>query len=788
MKKIGSVLFACIAFIGISHCQDIPSYIVPQDVFSSLSTETQADFIALAKGMKQGADPSFAAVSSVFPHYMDYPKAIVGIKEHHGRFLSSWDGSIIFPPFYLSLEVQGPGRELFNAPVPFSDPAVKKLGSTLLGDYLPVIKRDFEYEGLIYEETLLAYSKNFSTESPLIAYVRIAVRNPHKTSKRAELSIKFQGTGARPASQIWATSGQKIVKSHMMLYGKDNKILNENGDAIFWTGGLPAGEFGEDRLSFEISLAPSEEKELYFCTPFEPVFERRTGVLSKESFDDVYSKVKSYWSGIINSGMQINVPEKIVDNAYKTWHINNFLLVQEDSSRKTYKTTDAPFFYEGIFGYAAAMYLNTITTSGYYKEAKKCASMFLRLQSPDGSISGVNRSNGVIPHQHGAILFAISQIYRKGRDAKWFADVAPSLIKGCDWIIRERTETKRLTNGQKPVSYGLLPPYRSNVDNGPGTQEYIGNSWCWAGINEVAIALKELGGQFKKEGARLQREANEYRADILASMDKATIKENGTSFLPMDIADKKPFVELTENNKAVYYGMLSCRMLESQIFDTNDARMPRILDFLENKNGLILGITRMRSDNKLGYTAHFSGGYGISSLRMGRIDRSLLNFYGMLSYGMARTLYATQEHDNFVEGKNDPWYYARQPHLHSTSELIRITNEMLVHEERSELWLAYGVPSKWLDDGKVIEVKNAQTCFGPLGYSIRSDVSKGIIKAEISLVSAGNAPSLIKLKLRNPQGKAIKRVEVNGKSWKNFKDDVISLVGTANKASVVAYF
>ena len=91
---------------------------------------------------------------------------------------------------------------------------------------------------------------------------------------------------------------------------------------------------------------------------------------------------------------------------------------------------DAPFFYEGIFGYAAAMYLNTITTAGYYEEAKKCARMFLRLQREDGSISGVNRRNAIIPHQHGGILYAISQIYRMGRDKEWFASVAPALIKG----------------------------------------------------------------------------------------------------------------------------------------------------------------------------------------------------------------------------------------------------------------------------------------------------------------------------------------------------------------------
>jgi hypothetical protein len=192
--------------------------------------------------------------------------------------------------------------------------------------------------------------------------------------------------------------------------------------------------------------------------------------------------------------------------------------------------------------------------------------------------------------------------------------------------------------------------------------------------------------------------------------------------------------------------------------------------------------------NGLGFTAHFSAGYGISNLRMGKLDRSLLNFYGMLSYGMARNLYATQEHDNFIEGSNDPWYNARQPHLHSTSELIRITHKMLIHEEKDEIWLACGVPKKWLEDGKIIEVKNAQTCFGPLSYTIKSNVSEGTINAEVTCSYSFNVPSLIKLKIRHPEGKSLAKVEVNGKVWKDFDMEIINLPGRNKKYSIVAYY
>ena len=407
-----------------------------------------------------------------------------------------------------------------------------------------------------------------------------------------------------------------------------------------------------------------------------------------------------------------------------------------------------------------------------------------RLQKDDGSISDVNRTNDVIPHQHGAILYTISQIYRMGRDQEWFARVAPDLIRGCEWIIRERSKTKMM--GNQDISYGLLPPHRSNVDNAAGTQEYCGNAWCWAGMNEVGIALTELGGDFKNEGVRLLKEADQYRENIFASMDKATIKEEDLKFIPLYIHTKKPYSHCLESTEAFYYTWISCRMLESNIFDITDGRMSSYLNFFE-RDGLIFGLARKNGSYGLGYTAHFSAGYGISNLRMGKLDRSLLNFYGMLSYGMARNLYTAQEHDNFIEGKNDSWYWARQPHLHSTSELIRITNKMLVLEEKTELWLAHGTPRAWLENGKNIEVTNAQTCFGPCSFSIKSKVANKIIEATVHCQSSSNLPSAIKLKLRHPEGKSIKKVEINGSSFSDYENDIIILRGS-QKHDIIAYY
>ena len=113
---------------------------------------------------------------------------------------------------------------------------------------------------------------------------------------------------------------------------------------------------------------------------------------------------------------------------------------------------------------------------------------------------------------------------------------------------------------------------------------------------------------------------------------------------------------------------------------------------------------------------------------------------------------------------------------------------MLIKEEKEEVWLAYGVPRSWLEDGKMIEVKEAQTCVGPFNFRIESHVSKGFIKTEIT-TSLRITPSVIRLKLRHPEGKKIKKVEINGKDWADFTDEVINInPSLSNKLSIVTEY
>ena len=114
---------------------------------------------------------------------------------------------------------------------------------------------------------------------------------------------------------------------------------------------------------------------------------------------------------------------------------------------------------------------------------------------------------------------------------------------------------------------------------------------------------------------------------------------------------------------------------------------------------------------------------------------------------------------------------------------------MLIYEENGgDLCLAFGIPRAWLEDGKTVEVKNSQTCFGPVSYRIDSEVSGGKISISLEKKSSPVKPRSIQVKLRHPEGKPIRKVTVNGRPWKGFDAEVITLPDIQSGSKVVAFF
>ena len=90
----------------------------------------------------------------------------------------------------------------------------------------------------------------------------------------------------------------------------------------------------------------------------------------------------------------------------------------------------------------------------------------------------------------------------------WLERIAPALVKGCDWIIRERQATMQAGT----IQYGFLPS---------GSLEDVTDYWTWLATNAYAYwgfqaAADVLAEIDHPEAARLQREAHAFWQDLRA--------------------------------------------------------------------------------------------------------------------------------------------------------------------------------------------------------------------------------------------------------------------------------
>ena len=495
-------------------------------------------------------------------------------------------------------------------------------------------------------------------------------------------------------------------------------------------------------------------REVCFKLPSPPEGRAAAEVDSQE-FRQRLDEVCERWTALVGAGMQITVPEQRVNDACRAWLAFNFLNVDKQGDR--YLPHDGAGFYEEVFGYSAVLYCHALDLWGYHEDSRRYLESLLSLLRPDG-LFFVRYG---LP-DHGAMLLALSSHYRMTGDEAWLRQTALPIVRMCDWIIRKRQESMQAAGTSRPVTYGLIKftPY---ADYGEATFDYYGDAYCCVGMEQAAGVLRRIG--MGAQADRIAGEAAAYRACILGSMDAAVIEREGVKVLPME-PDTHRLLKSTGYKAGGYYGLIASMMLESEFLPPADGRARWVTGALERRGGLVLGLCEFDKGVDHAYTY----GYLLNCLRRDEVRRALLGFYGMLACGMGRDTYAGVEVTQVLTGEPTPTL----PHLYSGTQQLRLLRMMLVGDEGADLRIGQAVPRAWLEAGKRIEVRRAPTAFGPVSFTILSEVNRGRIQALIDPPTR-QPPRCIRLRLRHPKGRPIRAVTVNGAPTDAFQGDWVFL-------------
>ncbi|HPD29084.1 MAG TPA: hypothetical protein PLL20_03750 [Phycisphaerae bacterium] len=655
--------------------------------------------------LRRPFDPTYESVADVLPA-MSKPREVVGVKDHRYEIGVEYDGTIQIPDDTQTWEQTGTVAyfEVASPAVRFGTGGCTK---RLLQGYLPIVVADWRHEQFVYQETVFGWSETMSPEKDLYAYCRLQASNRSDTPHDVDIVLRC--------------APNTVVKEPLR---KSLRVAAQGTAGVCFKMALPLE-------AASVSEVDAGE------------FERRL------------DEVRQSWTAILNSGTVVNTPEPRINDACRAWLAYNYLDV--DKKGDVYEPHDGAGFYEQVYGYSAALYCHALDLWGRHEDSRRYLESLLTFLRPDG-LFFVNYG---LP-DHGALLFALCEHHRMTGDDAWLRSMAPAMVKMCDWTIAQRRLPTTTTADPKPVTHGLIrfTPY---ADYQERTVNYYADAYCCIGLEHTAAALAAVG--MENESRRLTAEATAYRNDILRSMDAAAFERDGMRLLPME-PDTHRLLKSTNYRAGGYYGLIASMFLESEFLPAADERARWVVDALERRGGLIMGMCEFDGGVDHAYTY----GYWLNCLRRDEVRRALLGFYATLAYGMGRDTYCGVEVTQIMTGEPTP----TTPHLYSGTQQLRLLRMMLLREEGERLLIGHAIPQAWLEAGKRIEVRNAATAFGPLSFVIESDEDASQIRIRLD-PPAARLPASIDIRLRHPAGRNLTRVTVNEQPTTSFTRDTLSL-------------
>jgi hypothetical protein len=435
--------------------------------------------------------------------------------------------------------------------------------------------------------------------------------------------------------------------------------------------------------------------------------------------------------------------------------------------------------------------------NGLFSEGHGCLTHAVGPPGAGGHMDGVHAFGP------GSIGWALIEHYRVTGDTVWFKASAPRIKANVEWMLRQRRVVKDMVpGGDRLWCKGLQPAQQVTPDSGGlWMQFYECEAYYWSAVARFAEALATID---PAEGAKLQAEAEAYRKDLLAAVERTIALSPVVPVRDGTYHSVIPFACYVRglstgawgwkrDGSGKHVGPMYWETVQSAaalispagLLSPHDVRVQGYFDVLEDRlllENAYVSKSVSKHDWFIAGWQYQGGLERTSNMHLAGDDipvfiRSFLNCYAIDI--LPNSGYIFNEHA--VHGPPDKIF-------EEAAFLERFRN-LLVMEQGAALWLARATPRAWLEQGKKIAVKNAPTHFGPVAYEIVSDVDNGKINATVEMPTRGQPKSAL-LRFRHPKAAPIKAVTVNGQPSTAFDKDkeTIELKGLTGTVAVTAVY
>jgi hypothetical protein len=587
------------------------------------------------------------------------------------------------------------------------------------------------------EDSLKKYTSKESEKSEeTVLYYRAVAKNTSSVPRYAWFRT------VRPGSGWW----EKL----RYTYDAGTGLSGYSPDRVFGISRLNGNPLPDEEIA--ILLQPREEAVFEFRIPHNPISRERAMKLASLSFDKKFNECKAFWNEKLQNAASVKLPEKRIEEMMKAGLLHLDLITYGNDPAGTLAPSVGVY---SPIGTESSPIMQYYMSMGWNDVAKRSLMYFLDKQHDDGMIQNF----GGYMVETGAALWSMGEYYRYTRDTAWVSQVEPKLLKACEFLFQWRDKNKKPELRGK--GFGMIDGKVADPED--QFHQFMLNGYAYLGISRVA---EMLAGTDKTNSERIRKEADAWKKDIRTSFFNSMA---GSPVVPVGDGTWCPTVPPWTEAKAMRLMYLNPETFMSHgTFTVSDAMLGplylvfcEVMDPHEQASRLLLGYhTDIFYQLNSAFSQPYYSRHNWLQIRLGMVKPFLKTYYNTFSALADRETYTFWEH----------LYKVSVHKTHEEAWFLMETRWMLYLEEGQALNLLSGVPRKWLENGKRIELKNAASYFGPVSFSVESKVANSNIVAKIEC-NSDRKPAEVRIRIPHPEGKI--PVKVTGGVYDKATESVI---------------
>ncbi len=566
------------------------------------------------------------------------------------------------------------------------------------------------------------------------AIARITARNTGGAASRFVLRVDSASWGENPA---WVD--QKRWVGDNLVAGWNERadrvlVMAVGADAYSTEKGNAAP--GPRNMVFVWDLKPGETKTGWLVRPYAKATADLPALRATDWAKELEAG-KKVWRTLIGRTAKVAIPDRGVVDAFKACLADIFIM--REPVAKGY-IAGLP----GTEGYRAANAVEAgigcigIDELGLHAEAVRAYQMCWDMQAADGNWNDPEGWGHLVWCCAGFKAWVGMEHYHLTQDRAFLDKLYTHLLASSRWADRERARTRVTENGEKPLTYGLLP--RGMGDCGlMNDNDLYGffiphNIWAVYADKLAAEAAEILGKT--NDLPELRRIHETARRDLIECMNRGAIQANGYRWIP----------GVPGKTTGSRWGVLNA-FTPTGLLDGDDPLIKGTLQFIESnmsKGGQPIHTGWMADGSWVAITID---NLAETYLALGDGDTAIRYLYSSLNHATPLTTWCEErgQEPGTAQCSGD------RQHLWTPVALVRCVRDCLVMESGDGLNLALGVDRGWMASGAPVGISKASTHFGEVSYEVRYDPAAKRVTGYVDFGQECRAASTT-LHIRLPDG------------------------------------